>query len=91
MAALNVFQVYNFETKNLLNEVELLHDVVFWKWVNEETIILVTENSVHQWAVFRGRLLPRFIFCYVISISIMLITYQIKAMSAKCMCFFITV
>lgn len=51
----NVLQVYNFDTKNMLNEVELLHEVVFWKWVNEETIMMVTEKSAHYWAVFRGK------------------------------------
>jgi len=55
LKAHNVLQVYNFDTKNMLNEVELLHEVVFWKWVNEETIMMVTEKSAHYWAVFRDR------------------------------------
>jgi len=49
-----VFQVYNFESKNLLNELDMVHDVSFWKWTNEDTIILVTEASVFQWTVFTG-------------------------------------
>ena len=50
----NSFQVYNFETKNLLSEMDMLLDVCFWKWANEDTIILITETSVFQWQVFTG-------------------------------------
>ena len=54
----------------MLNEIELLHEVVFWKWVNDETIMMVTENSAHLWTLFRGKctittsikVISRFIF-----------------------------
>ncbi|XP_067932137.1 clathrin heavy chain-like [Watersipora subatra] len=51
----NLFQVYNFETKNLLSEVDSALDVCFWCWANEDTIMLVTEMSVYQWQVFTER------------------------------------
>lgn len=50
------FQVYNFETKNLLSELEVHTEVVFWKWVNNEMMMIVTETNVLQWSVFRGTL-----------------------------------
>lgn len=62
IAAHTHFQVYNYESKNLLNEIDLpVHsEICFWKWVNEETIILVSDTQILQWMVFRGLLSSMF-------------------------------
>jgi len=49
-----LFQVFNFESKNLLSSKDTHDEVLYWNWANEETIIFVTENSILQWLVFTG-------------------------------------
>lgn len=41
-----VIQVFNFDTEDKMKNIELSHDVTYWKWLNESTVGLVTATSV---------------------------------------------
>lgn len=38
------------------------HDVVFWKWVNETTIGIVTDTSVYHWSIADANSPPQRVF-----------------------------
>lgn len=42
-------QVFNIETKQKVKSHVNNEDVVFWKWISDTTIGLVTETSVYHW------------------------------------------
>lgn len=41
-----VLSVFNFDKEEKLKSLEINHNITFWKWLNEETIGIVTDNSV---------------------------------------------
>jgi clathrin heavy chain len=44
-------QIFNLDTKTKLKS-HLMHDeVVFWKWITDKTIGIVTETSVYHWSI----------------------------------------
>jgi clathrin heavy chain len=34
-------------------------DVTFWTWINDSTLGMVTEHSVHHWKVTEGQAAPQ--------------------------------
>ncbi|TID31065.1 hypothetical protein CANINC_000309 [Pichia inconspicua] len=47
-------QIFNLETKQKLKSNVMSEKIVFWKWLNNEILGLVTVNSVYTWNVFDG-------------------------------------
>lgn len=44
-------QIFDLEKKAKLKSATMNEDVVFWKWVSESTLGLVTETSVFHWDI----------------------------------------
>ena len=44
-------QIFNIEMKSKMKAHQMVEDVTFWKWVNLNTIALVTETSVYHWSM----------------------------------------
>ncbi|KAB5551097.1 hypothetical protein GE09DRAFT_1124892 [Coniochaeta sp. 2T2.1] len=45
-------QIFDLEQKQKLKSTTMSEDVVFWKWISEATIGMVTDTSVYHWDVF---------------------------------------
>jgi clathrin heavy chain len=43
--------VFNIDTKSKVKSHVVNEDVVFWKWITDTTIGLVTENAVFHWSI----------------------------------------
>jgi clathrin heavy chain len=44
-------QVFNIETKQKVKSHVNNEDIVFWKWVSETTVRMVTDTSVYHWGI----------------------------------------
>lgn len=44
-------QIFDLEQKQKLKAHVATEDVIFWKWINTETIGIITENSVFHWSL----------------------------------------
>ena len=44
-------QVYNIEMKTKMKTHTMADDVVFFKWINVNTVVLVTESAVYHWSM----------------------------------------
>lgn len=44
-------QVFNIQTKTKVKSHIMNEDVIFWKWVSDSIIGLVTESSVYHWSI----------------------------------------
>ncbi|KAI1134523.1 clathrin heavy chain [Hypoxylon sp. FL0543] len=51
-AQARTLQIFDLEKKAKLKSATMNEDVVFWKWVSESTLGLVTETSVFHWDIF---------------------------------------
>jgi len=49
--AMRTLQIFNIEMKSKMKAHTLTEDVVFWKWINVNTISLVTETAVFHWSM----------------------------------------
>lgn len=47
-------QIFNLATKQRLKSFTLDQPVVYWKWLNEEVLGLITANAIYTWSVFDG-------------------------------------
>lgn len=45
-------QIFDLEKKQKLKSATLNEDVVFWKWISESTLGLVTETAVFHWDIY---------------------------------------
>jgi clathrin heavy chain len=45
-------QIFDLEAKQKLKSASMTEDVVFWKWISETSIGLVTDSSIYHWNVF---------------------------------------
>ncbi|KAK1770023.1 putative clathrin heavy chain [Phialemonium atrogriseum] len=45
-------QIFDLEQKQKLKSTTMNEDVVFWKWISETTLGMVTDSSVYHWNVF---------------------------------------
>jgi clathrin heavy chain len=45
-------QVFDLEARNKLKSTTMAEDVVFWKWISDKSLGLVTDTAVYHWDVF---------------------------------------
>lgn len=45
-------QIFDLDNKKKLKSATMNEDVVFWKWISEDSLGLVTDASVYHWNVF---------------------------------------
>lgn len=50
----NELQIFDFEKKVTMKTFTVAENVVLWKWVNVETLGIVTETSVYHWKASDG-------------------------------------
>ncbi|KAL1407009.1 Clathrin heavy chain [Vanrija albida] len=55
-------QVFNLATKQKLGSHLMNEDVIYWAWINENVLGIVTEREVHHWNVIEGQAAPKKIF-----------------------------
>lgn len=55
-------QIFNIETKQKVKAHVNSEDVIFWKWVSETTIGIVTDNAVYHWSIADTTSAPQKIF-----------------------------
>lgn len=58
---MRTLQIFNIEMKSKMKAHTMNEDVVFWKWINVNTIALVTETAVFHWSM-EGESQPRKMF-----------------------------
>lgn len=51
IVASKTVQIFNIEMKSKMKSHNLTEDVIFWKWINVNTIGLVTETGVYHWSM----------------------------------------
>jgi len=51
LKAAKTLQIFNIEMKSKMKAHTMPEDVVFWKWINVNTIALVTEAAVYHWSM----------------------------------------
>ena len=51
LLASKTVQIFNIEMKSKMKSHNLTEDVIFWKWINVNTIGLVTETGVFHWSM----------------------------------------
>jgi len=44
-------QIFNIEMKSKMKAHTMVEDVTFWKWINVNTIALVTDTAVFHWGM----------------------------------------
>lgn len=47
----NTLQIFNIEMKSKMKAHNMTDEVQFWKWINVNTVALVTETSVYHWSM----------------------------------------
>ena len=56
-------QIFDLEQKVKLQSTNMNEDVVFWKWISNDTLGLVTDSSVYHWNIYdSGNTTPRKLF-----------------------------
>ena len=50
-AAQKTLQIFNIEMKSKMKAHTMVDDVIFWKWISENMIALVTETTVYHWSM----------------------------------------
>lgn len=45
-------QIFDLEAKQKLKSATMNEDVVFWKWISDKELGLVTETAVYHWDIF---------------------------------------
>jgi len=51
LKAQKTLQIFNIEMKSKMKAHTMADDVIFWKWISENMIALVTETSVYHWSM----------------------------------------
>ena len=54
-------QIFNIEMKSRMKAHQMVDDVIFWKWINLNTVALVTETAVFHWSMEGKALLQHFV------------------------------
>lgn len=44
-------QIFNIEMKSKMKAHQMVDEVIFWKWINLNTIALVTETTIYHWSM----------------------------------------
>lgn len=61
LKAQKTLQIFNIEMKSKMKAHTMTEDVIFWKWINVNTVALVTEATVYHWGM-EGDSLPQKMF-----------------------------
>ncbi|KAF8327169.1 clathrin heavy chain 1 [Cantharellus anzutake] len=78
-------QIFNIETKSKVKSHLATEDIVFWKWVSDTTIGLVTETSVLHWSISDATSAPVKIFDRHASLAgSQIINYRVSADDKWC-------
>lgn len=51
LKATRTLQIFNIEMKSMMKAHTMTDDVLFWKWINVNTIALVTSEAVFHWSM----------------------------------------
>jgi len=51
LKAQKTLQIFNIEMKTKIKSYTMQDDVIFWKWISEKMIALVTETIVYHWSM----------------------------------------
>lgn len=62
LAAGRQLQVFNLTSKSKLGAHLSNDDVIFWSWINDTTLGIVTEREVQHWKVTEGQAAPQKVF-----------------------------
>ena len=73
-------QVFNIETKTKVKSHAATEDVIFWKWISDTTIGLVTDNAVFHWSISDATSPPAKVFDRHASLAgAQIINYRVSA------------
>ncbi|KAG8907666.1 hypothetical protein FRB99_002744 [Tulasnella sp. 403] len=73
-------QIFNMETKTKVKSHQMNEDVVFWKWISESIIGVVTDTSVFHWSIADATSPPQKIFERHASLAgAQIINYRVSA------------
>lgn len=61
-AANRTLQIFNIDTKQKVKAHENNENVVFWKWISESALGLVTDTSVYHWSITDATSPPQKVF-----------------------------
>src|SRR5258708_16288712 len=62
MTANRTLQIFNIDTKQKVKAHENNENVVFWKWISESALGLVTDTSVYHWSITDATSPPQKVF-----------------------------
>ena len=51
LKANTTLQIFNLQAKQKLKTTAMSDNVIFWKWIDEKMLALVTETSVYHWSI----------------------------------------
>ncbi|KAI0265706.1 hypothetical protein BC834DRAFT_843555 [Gloeopeniophorella convolvens] len=75
-----ILQVFNIDTKQKVKAHENNENIVFWKWVSESAIGVVTDTSVYHWSISDATSPPQKVFDrHAILAGSQIINYRISA------------
>ena len=47
--AQNTVQVFNTDSKSKIASLQINFEVIFWDWIDDKTLLMISENSVYRW------------------------------------------
>lgn len=47
--ALSAVQVFNIDTKAKIASVQIGFEIIFWNWIDQKTLLLVSESAAYRW------------------------------------------
>jgi clathrin heavy chain len=54
LKAQKTLQIFNLDTKSKVKAHNMVDDVVFWRWIDDNTVGIVTEKAVFHWSMNGG-------------------------------------
>ncbi|KIY52907.1 clathrin heavy chain [Fistulina hepatica ATCC 64428] len=80
LKAARTLQIFNIDTKQKVKSHVHSEDVVFWTWINDSTVGMVTETSVYHWSIADTTSAPQKMFDRHASlIGSQIINYRVSA------------
>lgn len=49
VVALSALQVFDIDTKSKIASVQIGFEIIFWNWISDKTLLLVSESGIYQW------------------------------------------
>lgn len=47
--ALSALQVFDIDTKTKIASVQIGFEIIYWNWISEKALLLVSESAVYKW------------------------------------------